>query len=81
MRLGLWMCFGYAVFYAGFVAINLISPKAMEAEALLGMNLATIYGFALIVVALIAALFYNVFCAREERRLGGSNDDKGRVKA
>ena len=31
----------YGLFYAGFVAINLIRPLLMEAIGLMGMNLAT----------------------------------------
>ena len=31
-----------------------------------GLNLATVYGFALIIVALIAALIYDALCRRKE---------------
>ena len=66
-RLGVWMFIAYLLFYAGFVGLNLASPQSMEAIVLLGMNLATVYGFALIVVALILALIYDGLCrAREE---------------
>ena len=69
MRLGLWMFLAYSLFYAGFVAINLISPLTMAEIVLGGLNLATVYGFALIVVALIEALIYDWLCRREEKRL------------
>ncbi len=66
-RLGVWMFICYTLFYAGFVALNLASPRAMESKVLAGLNLATVYGFALIVVALILALIYDGLCrAREE---------------
>lgn len=31
MRLGIWMFVSYSLFYAGFVAINLLSPLTMGA--------------------------------------------------
>lgn len=67
MRLGIWMFLAYSVFYASFVAINLIFPAAMGAIILLGLNLATVYGFALIIVALIEALIYDGLCRAKER--------------
>jgi uncharacterized membrane protein (DUF485 family) len=69
MRLGLWMFLFYSLFYAGFVAINLISPPAMASIVFGGLNLATVYGFALIIVALIEALIYDWLCRRQEKRL------------
>jgi uncharacterized membrane protein (DUF485 family) len=67
MRLGVQMFLAYAAFYLGFVLINVISPVTMEAKVLLGMNLATVYGFALICVALILALIYNHMCTTNEK--------------
>lgn len=69
MRLGLWMFGFYSLFYGGFVAVNLLSPQAMAAPVLAGLNLATVYGFALIIVALIEALIYDWFCRRKEAAL------------
>ena len=69
MRLGVWMFIFYSLFYVGFVAINLIDPLLMETTVLMGMNLATVYGFALIVVALIQALIYDAMCRGQERAL------------
>ncbi len=69
MRLGIRMFIFYSLFYASFVAINLISPKTMGAVVFLGLNLATVYGFALIIVALIEALIYNAMCHKKEVEL------------
>ena len=69
MRLGVWMFIPYFLFYAGFVAINLYSPPVMETTVLLGLNLATVYGMALIVVALIQALVYDAACRGREHAL------------
>ena len=66
MRLGIRMFFFYAFFYASFVAINLLSPLAMATIVFAGLNLATVYGFALIIVALIEALIYDALCRRKE---------------
>ena len=68
-RLGVWMFVCYCLFYAGFVAINLLSAPLMERIVLWGLNLATVYGFALIIVALILAMIYNTLCNRQEALL------------
>ena len=68
-RLGIWMFLLYALFYVGFVAINLYNPLLMEMNVLFGLNLATVYGFALIVGALILALIYNYLCCKKEDAL------------
>jgi len=66
MRLGIKMFFFYAFFYALFVSINLISPLTMSNIVFAGLNLATVYGFALIIGALIEALIYDALCRRKE---------------
>jgi hypothetical protein len=66
MRLGIWMFIFYSLFYASFVALNLLSPMAMAAIVFAGLNLATVYGFALIIVALLEALVYDAMCRKKE---------------
>ncbi len=66
MRLGIRMFVFYSLFYASFVAVNLLSPLAMAAIVFAGLNLATVYGFALIIVALIEALIYDWMCRKKE---------------
>lgn len=68
-RLGIWMFFSYLIFYVVFVAINVGWPLLMERVVCLGMNLATVYGFALIIIALIQALVYDAFCRAREHAL------------
>ena len=68
-RLGLWMFLLYGIFYVGFVAINTIDPGLM-AIVVGGQTLAVVYGFGLIIFALLLALVYNNLCYRAERRLG-----------
>jgi len=67
MRLGVQMFLAYAAFYLGFVLINVLSPTTMETTVLFGTNLATVYGFSLIIVALILALIYNHMCTTNEK--------------
>ena len=68
-RLGVQMFAFYTVFYVGFVAINLLSPLTMATIVVAGLNLATVYGIALIVLALVQALIYNRKCRRKEKEL------------
>ena len=68
-RLGLQMVAIYTVFYAGFVAINLLSPPTMATIVVAGLNLATVYGMGLIVLAIVQALIYNAMCGRKEQEL------------
>lgn len=61
----------YAAFYAGFVAINLTAPLVMERIVLFGWNVATVYGFALIVGAFVLALVYDRLCRKQEAAMNG----------
>ena len=76
-KLGVWMFLIYAAVYAGFVALNIISPLTMENTIILGLNLAVVYGFGLIILALILALIYNQACIAKENEL---NNDDGEVQ-
>lgn len=75
-RLGIWMFLFYSLFYAGFVVINLTNPLWMEINVFLGMNLATVYGFVLIIAAFILALVYDWFCRRKEQQLNSIQANK-----
>lgn len=55
----------YLVFYLGFVLINAFAADLMETITLAGLNLAIVYGFGLIVLALVLALVYGVMCRSE----------------
>jgi hypothetical protein len=79
MRLGIWMFVFYSLFYASFVAINLLSPLKMGATVFAGLNLATIYGLALIIVALIEALIYNAFCRRKETEFARAEQEQPKI--
>ena len=78
MRLGIWMFLAYAIAYAIFVGINLYNPLLMEVPVVLGLNLATVYGFGLIIVALVQALIYNMMCTRREQELRETAEGEGK---
>ena len=54
----------YLAFYTGFVGINAFSPDAMDTTIVAGLNLAVVYGFALIISAFVLSLIYGL-TARE----------------
>ena len=74
-RQGLILFTVYFVFYAGFVVVNAFRPDLMERTPLAGINLAVIYGFALIFGALVMSLVYGWLCqspAASNERQGDS---------
>ena len=71
-RLGILMFVVYALVYAAFVIVTTIDPHSME-TVILGQNLAVIYGFGLIIFALILALIYNAISTGAEDRMNGTN--------
>ncbi|THB73820.1 MAG: DUF485 domain-containing protein [Gammaproteobacteria bacterium] len=68
--LGIKLFIVYTIVYAIFVAINVYDVKIME-QLIGGQNVAVLYGFGLIVLALIMALFYNHLCGKAEKKLNG----------
>ena len=68
IKLGIRMFIAYALFYIGFVIINLVQPDWMAVIVFARLNLATVYGFSLIIVALAEALVYDWMCRKEEAR-------------
>jgi uncharacterized membrane protein (DUF485 family) len=74
-RLGLKMLAFYGLLYVAFIIINVAWPKVMGTIVVYGLNLAIIYGFALIIIALALALVYNWLCTRQEK----SYETEGKV--
>ena len=74
-RLGVVMFLIYSIIYSSFVLINLLSPRAMERVVFAGTNLAVVYGFGLILFAILLSLVYSVLCTRREQSL--ANGDGG----
>ena len=55
--------------YVGFVIVNTLDPKTMGQVVFAGLNLAVVYGFGLIILAIVMGLIYNVICTRAEDRM------------
>ncbi|EMI19766.1 membrane protein containing [Rhodopirellula maiorica SM1] len=64
-RLGIVLFVIYLVLYAGFVFINAFDAERMETVVVAGLNLAIVYGFGLIIAAILMALLYGVMCRNE----------------
>ena len=73
-RLGVILFFVYTIIYSGFVFIGLTKPEIMGLESLGGQNIAIIYGFGLIALAIVMGFIYNYFCTRLEDKM---NKNKG----
>ena len=74
-KLGLVLFAFYLALYLGFVLINAYNAPVMETIVLAGLNLAVVYGFGLIFVALVLALIYGFACRTEpidDAEYGGS---------
>ncbi len=61
-RLGLWLFAIYLAFYGGFVLISAFATSLLEWTPVAGLNLAVLYGFGLIALALVLALIYGWMC-------------------
>jgi uncharacterized membrane protein (DUF485 family) len=57
-RIGLWLFAIYLAFYGGFVGLVSVDFAATKVIVFAGLNLATVYGFALIIGAFAIALVY-----------------------
>ena len=72
-RVGIWMFILYAVVYGGFVLINTVNPELMASD-IGSLNLAIIYGFGLIIFALMLAFVYNAICTAAEEEFNDAPD-------
>ena len=75
-RMGLVLFILYLVFYGGFMGLNAFSPLTMKATPLTsppfaGVNLAILYGVALIIGAVLLALVYMFLCKRNADQHAG----------
>ena len=68
-KLGVYMFLVYVIVYAGFIVINVASPKSMSLILFSGLNIAVVFGFGLIVLAIIMGLIYNYLCTKKEDEL------------
>lgn len=68
-KLGVILFFVYLIIYAGFVVIGLLYPEFMGNHVLGNQNLAIVYGFGLIVLAIVMGFIYNAACSKMEDKL------------
>lgn len=64
-RVGFVLFVVYLLLYGGFVFLNAFAADVMEMTPIAGVNLAILYGFGLIVAALVLALLYGFLCKEE----------------
>jgi len=72
-KLGVKMFIAYTLVYSGFVVIGLTRPELMGLQLIKGQNLAIIYGFGLIVLAIVMGFIYNYFCTKMEDKMNKTN--------
>ncbi|MFO7723541.1 MAG: DUF485 domain-containing protein [Bacteroidales bacterium] len=68
-KLGVKLFFIYAFIYAGFVFIGVARPEWMGVRVVYGLNLAIVYGFSLIIIAVVMGFLYHLACSRLENEL------------
>lgn len=75
-KLGLILFFFYFIVYSGFVVIGLVSPELMGVHVLSNQNLAIVYGFGLIILAIVMGFIYNSMCTKLEKKM---NNKEGKL--
>lgn len=65
----------YAALYAGFILVNTFKSSVMETILFAGLNLAVIYGFSLILVAIGMGIVYNYLCTKKEQELKAADPE------
>lgn len=63
-RKALFLFAVYTAIYAGFMLLSAFAPQRMSEPVLGGVNLAVVYGFALIAAAIVLALVYVKVCRK-----------------
>ncbi len=74
-HIGLILFLIYSLIYLGFVMINALRPSLMEIQVVWGLNLACVYGFGLIILAIVMGTIYNAMCTRAENMMNGKKGD------
>ncbi|HPR30815.1 MAG TPA: DUF485 domain-containing protein [Prolixibacteraceae bacterium] len=75
-KLGVILFLFYVVIYGGFVLIGLINPELMGAHIIGKQNLAIVYGFGLILLAIIMGFIYNAICTKIENKMNTRKEDE-----
>lgn len=72
-KIGLILFGVYSLIYIGFIVINTLTPRAMGTQIFLGLNLAVVYGFGLIFLAIVMGVIYNHICTKLEDKMNKSS--------
>lgn len=75
-RLGVLLFFAYTLVYAGFVVIGLVNPELLSLHVLGEQNLSIVYGFGLIILAIVMGFVYNAQCTRMEINMNKKQGEK-----
>jgi uncharacterized membrane protein (DUF485 family) len=75
-RIGLVLFAVYLLLYGGFVFLSAFAADVMETTPFAGVNLAILYGFGLIVAAVVLALIYGYFCKPTDEEIAARGDKK-----
>lgn len=75
-RFGLKLFFAYLLLYGSFVLLSAFAPSMMESQPIAGLNLAVLWGFGLIIAAVIFALVYGVLCVDEDSQPASENGEQ-----
>ena len=68
-KLGIKLFWLYFLIYMGFVALAVFATETLKTPVLAGVNLAIVYGMALILFAILLGLTYNYFCSKKENEM------------
>lgn len=68
-KLGVILFFVYLIVYAGFVAVGVADYTLMGKIVLGEQNLAVVYGFGLIIFAIVLGIIYNWQCTKFENKM------------
>jgi uncharacterized membrane protein (DUF485 family) len=66
-RLGIVMFAVFTPIYLAFILIAVISPTTMGKDVG-SLNVAIVYGFGLIILAILQAIIYNAICSNREKQ-------------
>ena len=73
-KLGVILFLAYTVVYSIFVAIGVFNYQLMGEIVLAGLNLAVVYGFGLIILAIVMGIVYNYYCTKFENEMNVEDD-------
>ncbi len=74
-KLGVVLFLLYTIVYSGFVAIGVFNYELMGVIVLGKLNLAVVYGFGLIIFAIVLGIIYNAICTNWENKMNKEDEE------